>query len=66
MYEEGVPVGYMEGWDDQKMTHCYVIPEIWKPDWYAEHKNKLKLGEVDAVVISEVLNDLTTIAAKGK
>ncbi len=67
MYEEGVPVGYMEGWDDQRMTECYVIPGIYKPDWYFDHKDtRIPLGEVDPVVISEVISDLNTVAAKGK
>lgn len=65
-YEEGVPVGYMEGWDDQMITRCFFIPGVWKPDMYPDHKNVLRLGEVDPVVISEVLADLTGIAAKGK
>jgi len=63
---EGVPVGYMEGWDDQSIEKCYFIPGIWKPDWYADHKNQIPLGEVDPVVISEVLGDLSGIAAKAK
>jgi hypothetical protein len=63
---EGVPVGYMEGWDDQSIEKCFFIPGIWKPDWYTDHKNLIPLGEVDPVVISEVLSDLSGIAAKAK
>jgi hypothetical protein len=63
---EGVPVGYMEGWDEQSMERCFFIPGIWKPSWYTDHKELLPLGQVDPVVISEVLNDLAGIAAKGK
>jgi predicted DNA-binding WGR domain protein len=63
---DGVPVGYYEGWDDQKMERCFFVPGIYTPEMYPEHKQALPLGEVDPVVISEVLNDLTSIAAKGK
>lgn len=66
VYEEGVPVGYMEGWDDQRIIEAFVIPGVYKPDWYTDHKNKLTLGEVDPVVISEMLADLDFVASKGK
>ncbi len=65
-YEQGVPVGYMEGWDDQNITKCFIIPGIYKPDWYAQHEKQIPLGDVDPVVISEVLNDLNVVASKGK
>ncbi len=62
----GVPVGYMEGWDDQSVESCFFVPGIYDPQMYARHEKKLRLGEVDPVVISEVLSDLHTVAAKGK
>lgn len=65
-YEEGVPAGYMEGWDDQRITRGYFIPGIWKPEMYPDHKQRLQLAAVDPVVISEVLADLETVASKGK
>lgn len=65
-YSDGVPVGYMEGWDDQKLTSCFILPGIYKPTIYPDHKQTLKLSKVDPVVISEVLKDLILIASKGK
>ncbi len=62
----GVPVGYMDGWDDQKIESCFFIPGIYRPEYYAEHKNRVQLGKVDPVVISEVLRDLTVLASKAK
>ena len=65
-YEEGVPVGYMEGWEDQRLTNCFFVPGIYTPKMYPEHKNAMKLGDVDPVAVSEVIKDLTLIASKGK
>ena len=65
-YENGVPVGYMEGWDDQRITRCFFVPGIYKPQMYPEHKDALNLGEVDRIAVSEALKDLTLIASKGK
>jgi predicted DNA-binding WGR domain protein len=64
-YEEGVPVGYMEGWDDQRLTSCFFVPAIYTPTSYPKHSDALPLGKVDPVVISEVLRDLTLVASKG-
>jgi hypothetical protein len=33
---------------------------------YPDHKQKLKLGEVDPVVVSEMIRDLNVIASKAK
>jgi hypothetical protein len=65
-YEMGVPVGYMEGWEDQKITRCFFVPGVYSPKMYPDHKKALKLGEVDPIAVSEVLKDLTLIASKGK
>jgi predicted DNA-binding WGR domain protein len=65
-YEQGVPVGYMEGWDDQEITRAYFVRGVYKPAMYPKHEDTLKLGEVDPVAISEVLKDLILIASKGK
>ncbi len=63
-YEEGVPVGYMDGWDNQTVTRCFFVPGIWRPEMYPDHKDRVPLASVDPVVISEVLTDLTIVAAK--
>ena len=62
----GVPIGYMEGWEDQKIERCFFIPGVYKANIYPDHKRTVRLGEVDPVVISEVLRDLTVVASKGK
>jgi hypothetical protein len=61
---QGVPIGYMDGWDDQSIECCFFLDGIYTPEMYPNHNKAIKLGDVDAVVISEVLQDLTTIAAK--
>ncbi len=65
---EGVPVGYMDGWDDQKMEKCFFLKGIRTPQSYPhyEEKNALKLSDIDPVAISETLSDLTFVASKGK
>jgi hypothetical protein len=64
-YENGVPVGYREGWDDQHISSTYFLE---RADSGAYHRGgkKVTLGKVDPVVVSEVLADLTTLASKGK
>ncbi len=64
-YEDGIPIGYMEGWDNQRLRGCYFVPGIAHPHglWHGS-KNKLPLGKVDLVVVSEVLRDLHVLASK--
>lgn len=64
---EGVPMGYMVDWDDQSIEACFFVEGVYEgTDWYPEHKNRLRLGDVDPLVLSEVLNDLHTLASKAK
>lgn len=65
-YQDGIPIGYMEGWDDQELEGCFFVPGIYDPRTYADHSKKLLLGEIDPVVMSEVLADLTVLASKAK
>ncbi len=65
-YEDGVPVGYMEGWEDQTLSGCFFVPGIYNADIYPDHNQKLKLGDIDPVVLSEVLSDLTVVHSKAK
>jgi predicted DNA-binding WGR domain protein len=65
-YETGVPVGYMEGWEDQTLTRCYFVPGTSAPTGYRWDAPMAPLGTVDPVVVSEVLADLTAITAKGR
>jgi predicted DNA-binding WGR domain protein len=61
---DGVPVGYYEGWDDQKIERCFFVPGIYTPEMYPDHVEAVPLGEVDPVAISEVLNDLYLVSSK--
>lgn len=64
-YEEGVPVGYMDGWDDQKLRGCYFLPGLSGSGWdYPDSRRGLVLEKVDEIVISEVLSDLALLASK--
>ena len=60
----GVPIGYVEGWEDQTIERCFFLPGTYMPRDYPDHKRRVKLGKVDPVVISEVLRDLTALAAR--
>jgi len=65
-YGDGVPVGYMEGWEDQTLDACVFVRGITGPSGYRGYQqlDTVSLGEVDPVVISEVLGDLSIVAAK--
>jgi hypothetical protein len=72
-YEDGVPVGYMEGWEDQRLARVYFLPYVLggSPTWgaynigqYPQPKDAVPLGGVDAVAVSEVLSDLSGIVAR--
>jgi predicted DNA-binding WGR domain protein len=62
---DGVPIGFMDGWEDQHVKSCYFVPGIYTPKSYPDHKNAVELGKVHPVVVSEVLRDLAALAAKG-
>ncbi len=62
---EGVPVGYYEGWGDQKLERCYFVRGNTGPQGYRTPNDALPLAEIDPVVVSEVLHDLSIVAAKG-
>jgi hypothetical protein len=62
---DGVPVGYMDGWEDQSIESCCFLSGIYTPGVYPIHE-KIPLDQVDPIVISEVLKDLQAIAAKAK
>ncbi|MDX2270700.1 MAG: DUF4132 domain-containing protein [Cyanobacteriota bacterium] len=64
MEYDGIPVGYMMDWDPQSIDRCFFVPGIQLPKAYPQYLEKIPLGQVDAVVISEVLKDLHTLAAK--
>jgi predicted DNA-binding WGR domain protein len=62
----GVPVGSIVDWEDQQIERCYFLSGLHAPGSYRERKGAMKLGQVDAVVLSEVLHDLTLLADKAR
>jgi hypothetical protein len=63
---EGIPIGMMVDWEDQEVERCYFVPGIHSPRAYPRYKDPIPLGQVDPVVISEVLGTLGALAAKSK
>ncbi len=65
-YHDGVPVGYIDDWDDQTLGACVFVRGITGPSGYRGYQDldTVPPGEVDPVVISEVLSDLSIVAAK--
>jgi hypothetical protein len=63
---EGVMVGEIMTSEDQRIEHCFFVPGIYTPIGYHDHKERVPLGQIDPVAISEVLNDLTAVAAKAR
>jgi hypothetical protein len=63
---DGIPMDDMTDWDDQEVQRCYFVPGLDTPRMYARYEAALPLGEVDPVVVSEVLGTLGALASKGK
>ncbi len=63
---DGVPAGYMEGWEDQAIEASFFVAGVHGPDVYPQHEQRVPLAAVPAVVASEVLNDLNLVAGKGR
>lgn len=65
-YQDGVAIGYIVDAPDQRLSYVAFVPGIRSPEWWPEHKQRLALGALDPVVVSEVLSDLTALMAKAK
>jgi hypothetical protein len=52
--------------EDLVITDIYFVKELREPSGYSSKEKKLGLEKVDKVVISEVLHDLSVLAAKEK
>jgi len=66
-YEPGTWIGGIQDGDPQKIEDVFFVPGIFLPgEMWPEHKKRLTWGDVDPVVVSEVLADLTSIYAKEK
>ena len=49
---------------EQAITGCYFLSGQYNPVAYARHPDKVKLGAVDAVAVSETLADLYRLTSK--
>ncbi len=65
-YEEGAGIGYIVEAPDQRLSYLAFVPGIQPPTWWPTHKDRLPLGEVDPLVVSEALGDLIVVMAKGR
>lgn len=59
---DGMSIGYYE--EQQELKSVYFVPGHVKPEWWGDHKNRLKIKDVDPVVISEVLRLANAIVSK--
>jgi predicted DNA-binding WGR domain protein len=65
-YEGGVGMGYISPDEMLPITECYFVKGMRGPSGFEHNEKRLGLDDVDPIVISEVLSDLTALAAKGK
>jgi predicted DNA-binding WGR domain protein len=65
-YEGTVGMGYIDPNEELKIEGCYFAAGHRPPAGYAYKEETVKLGDVDPVAVSEVLADLTALAAKAK
>jgi predicted DNA-binding WGR domain protein len=62
-YQPGIVFGgNLRDAEVQTITHCYILPDQRDGD---ESETSRQLGRLDPVVLSEVLADLTALAARG-
>jgi hypothetical protein len=64
--KNGVMLGMMDESGDQQIGRCFFLQGMYTPIDYPNHKDLLALKGTDALVLSEVLADLTALASKGK
>ena len=65
-YDGSVGFGYIDPDETLKFDGCYFVEGIRNPSGYAHGEKSMQLGKVDPVAVSEVLSDLSTLAAKAK
>ncbi|HSI83368.1 MAG TPA: DUF4132 domain-containing protein [Candidatus Methylacidiphilales bacterium] len=63
-YQDGLSIGYYD--QEQEIDEVYFCPGHVKPEMWGEHTKRLKVGQVDSVVISEVLRLASAIHGKAK
>lgn len=62
----GVPMQMVNDWEDQTLEACAFYQGHQRASDYLLHKEGLLLGQVNPLVVSEVLRDLLMIAGKAK
>lgn len=60
----GLSIGYYE--EKQELEAVYFVPGHVKPQWWGEHENRLKIKDVDTVVLSEVLRLANALVSKAE
>lgn len=65
-HSTGVWIGAIADSEDQIMQCCYFVSGVVTPTSYPNSLTRIPLNQVDPVVVSEVLNDLSAIALKAR
>jgi predicted DNA-binding WGR domain protein len=65
-YEGTVGMGYIQPEEELTVTGCAFVDGLREPSGYGIREKQLALGDVDPIVISETLHDLTVLATKAK
>ena len=62
----GMSIGFYDGMDPASIERVYFIPESYgRGRWFDDRSmKKVRLGDVDAVVMSEVLSDLRVLSSR--
>ncbi len=62
----GLPVGSVGSWEDQKIVRCLFVKGQDSRIGHNYSQRALRLNEIPSMILSEVLRDLDIIAGKGK
>jgi predicted DNA-binding WGR domain protein len=65
-YDGTVSMGYIQPDEELTITDCSFVDGLRAPSGYSRNQKPLKLGDVDPIVLSETLHDLTILASKAK
>jgi hypothetical protein len=60
----GLAMGYYE--EKQELEAVYFVPGHVTPEWWGKHENRIRIKDVDPVVLSEVLRLANAIASKAE
>ena len=65
-YDGGVSYGYIEPDETLKLETCYFVEGLRGASGYMRKEKKITIGNVNPIAVSEVLTDISALAAKGK